>query len=237
MLKFGETKLPVIGGEVTDEPSPAIKKYRSQRLPLPSWIYDPFEVIFAIRGIGWKFGNGVYIPRETRSLERRLFLRSTFVMFIKDFLILDFLESCIKLLPGVGSTEGGSIFYPELPTVQRYTISTVIHICTGSCLIVGFHMIYHLFTIISVGLLGHSPLSWPPLMDHPFSSDSLNNFWSKRWHQVVRRAFIVFGGNPGYYITGKSQIGMYEKAFAITIHNTEQVIQGVRHLYGVWSVS
>jgi len=135
-------------------------------------------------------------------LERGAFLKSTFLMFIKNLMILDLLDSLVKLVPGVGSPEGGTIFLPQLPLFQRYAFSTIIHLCTGIGLIAGFYVFYHLCTLMSVGVLRQSPLSWPPVMDNPWAADSLNDFWAKRWHQLLRRMFIVFGGHPASYIAG-----------------------------------
>ena len=107
----------------------------------------------------------------------------------------------MKLIPGVGDPHGGSIFLP-LPPVQRYAVSTTIHIMTGTMLLAGFEAVYALTTLIGVGLINQSPLLWPPFLDHPFSSDSLTIFWAKRWHQFLRRLFVIFGGYPGYWLGG-----------------------------------
>ena len=200
-LKVGETKLPPIGGEEdTNPPSSPTTKHRASNPPfLSPAVSDAFELLFAFRGIGWDFGQGVHIPHEHRPLERGAFLKATWWIFLKYFLIFDFLHSCMMLIPGVGSPFGGSIFFP-LPTVQRYAVSTTIHLMTGTMLLSGFETVYALMTLIGVGLFHQSPLLWPPPLDHPFSSDSLTAFWAKRWHQLLRRLFVIFGGYPGYWI-------------------------------------
>ncbi|EGN98307.1 hypothetical protein SERLA73DRAFT_183248 [Serpula lacrymans var. lacrymans S7.3] len=167
-----------------------------------SCFYDTSELILSMRGLGWKYGVGVHVPKEHKSLERALFLKSTVLSFLQNFLILDFLESMIKLVPGVGTPEGRSIFFHDLPITQRFLLSTAIHVATGSCLLYGFQMIYDLITIIAVGLLQSPPSAWPPIMDHPWSSDSLHIFWAKRWHQVLRQTFIICGGYPGELLGG-----------------------------------
>ena len=200
-LKVGETKLPPIGGEEDTHPpsSPTTKHRASNPSSLPPAVNDAFELLLAFRGFGWDFGQGVHVPQEHRPLERGAFLRATWWIFLKYFLILDFLESCLKLIPGVGSPFGGSIFFP-LPPLQRYAVSTTIHIITGTTLLSGFETAYALTTLIGVGLFHQSPLLWPPFLDHPFSSDSLTIFWAKRWHQFLRRLFVIFGGYPGYWL-------------------------------------
>lgn len=160
---------------------------------------DAFELLCTFRGYGWDFGQGVYVPQEYRPLERGPFLKATLKIFLKYFILLDLLDSCLKLIPGVGSPLGGSMFFP-LPPIQRYAISTTIHIMTGTVVLSGFETAYAFSTLIGVGLLNQSPLLWPPFFDLPFSSDSLAIFWAKRWHQLLRRTFFVFGGYPGEWL-------------------------------------
>jgi len=206
-MKIGETKLLPLGGEALASDSSEKQSHRRNQLPIPSCVYDPLEIVFTLRGIGWDFGRDVYIPQETRSLERGAFLRSTSLSFLGYYFLLDGLESVMKLIPGVGSPEGGSIFFPQLPFFQRYVVSTVIHICTGTSLLSGFQMVYNLCTLVSVGVLGQSPLSWPPIFNNPWAADSLNVFWAQRWHQLLRRMFVVYGGYPGSWILGP-KLGM-----------------------------
>ncbi|KAG2066440.1 hypothetical protein BDR04DRAFT_1106624 [Suillus decipiens] len=174
--------------------------------PTLAWLYDALEVILSNRGLGWKFGIGIHVPREERSLERNSFLFATLISFVGNYMIFDLLESLIKLVPDVGSPHGGTIFKAELPFFYRYTLSTAIHVATGSCILAGFTLFYDLITIFAVLLLGSSPSAWPPVLDHPWQSDSLHIFWSKRWHQILREIFFVFGGFFGKIIAGK--IGM-----------------------------
>ncbi|KIK26716.1 hypothetical protein PISMIDRAFT_244989 [Pisolithus microcarpus 441] len=176
---------------------PSVGKRRSL-----AWLYDALELVGTQRGIGWKFGIGVHIPKEHRSLERSAFLRQTLASALRNFVVLDACESFIKLVPGVNSPGGGTIFRPELPILPRYILSTAVHIASGCMFIVGFELLYDLFTLVGVGLLYHDPSSWPPLMDHPWKSDSLHEFWARRWHQVLRETFLVCGGSVGGAVAG-----------------------------------
>lgn len=168
-----------------------------------AWLYDALEVILSNRGLGWKFGIGIHVPREERSLERNSFLFATFISFVGNYMIFDLLESLIKLVPDVGTPHGGTIFKAELPFFYRYALSTAIHVATGSCILVGFELFYDFIAIFAVLLLESSPSAWPPVLDHPWQSDSLHIFWSKRWHQLLREIFFVFGGFFGKVIAGK----------------------------------
>lgn len=169
---------------------------------LPLWLQDALELMFSLRGLGWDFGKGVYTPPTTRPQERKPFLRATLASFLAAFLLLDIIDSAIKLVPGVGDPFGGSIFFADLPILKRYLVSTTIHVLTGAGLVVGFSMVYDLITLFAVAVLGHAPSAWPPVMDNPWASQSLHEFWAKRWHQLFRQTFLVFGGIPGRKIGG-----------------------------------
>jgi hypothetical protein len=184
---------------------------------------DAVEVLYSVRGIGWDFGKGMYVPPETRPLDRAGFLRATFVGCLMGFLTLDFLESCFKIIPQFSTPMGNSIFFVTAPPsflvynetfltpfikehyhlstlITRYTVSTLITFFTGVAIIAGFHMCYCLLTLFGVGVLGHNPESWPPIFDYPWRTTSLADFWGKRWHQTLRQTFFTFVGYPLQFI-------------------------------------
>ncbi|KIJ64536.1 hypothetical protein HYDPIDRAFT_132494 [Hydnomerulius pinastri MD-312] len=222
MLKIGEVKPGVLctpkgssgsahtanGNASSHESGSATSPYTEppQHSFLPPWLYDTLEVLLTTRGLGWQFGVGVHVPKARRPLERSAFLRATVLSIIKNYLIFDALESFIKLIPEVGSLQGGTIFKPSLPIPQRYILSTAIHLATGSCLLAGFEMIYDLITLFALSVLSSTPAMWPPIMDNPWTSDSLHIFWARRWHQVLRETFFIYGGFPGKIVAGR--IGM-----------------------------
>jgi len=201
MLKVGESRPGVIKGKesINAHARPASPPGHPFIAP---WLYDAVELIHTMRGLKWKFGQGMHIPKETKPQDRVPFLRATFVSFVQNFLLLDLLDSTIKLFPGVGSPVGGSMFYANLQPIWRYTVSTFIHIMTGTSILVGFGMVYDLVTLLAVLSLNSSPTSWPPVLDHPWTADSMHVFWSKRWHQLLRQTFVVLGGYPGKWIAG-----------------------------------
>lgn len=84
---------------------------------------------------------------------------------------------------------------------------------TGSALLAGFGMVYDLVTLVAVGLVHSPPTAWPPIMDDPWSADSMHAFWARHWHQLLRQTFLVLGGYPGKILTGGSDIGMVFGAF------------------------
>jgi hypothetical protein len=168
-----------------------------------SWtgVVDAVELAHTTRGLSFHFGRDTPIPVHRRPLHRPTFLKATFRSFLIHFLELDILESTLKLFPGVGSPSGGSIFYPTLAFPLRLLVSTTIHILTGSALVAGFNMVYDLITFFAVGLLNSSPQNWPPVMDDPWHADSMHRFWSKDWHQLLRRTFLIYGGYPARYLS------------------------------------
>lgn len=175
------------------------------RNPLVRDLSDLADVFFSIRGIGWDFGTDypLHIPREWRQTEPvGVFLRQTTVEFCINFLIFDLLEVTFKLIPGVGTPEGGTIFLPQLPPLQRYTLSTFISLMTGLVVVFSFQMWYSYFTLIGVSLLGHSPLSYPPIFNSPWKAQSVSSFWGARWHQLVRQSFFIYGGYPLQWLCG-----------------------------------
>lgn len=169
---------------------------------LPAWLYDGCELLSASRGIGWKFGAGIHIPKECRPMERSAFLRETLLDVFQHWLIIDACDTFIKLLPGVGSPGGGTIFRPEFPVPGRYILSSLIFFATGACIASCFHVCYGIVTLIAVGMFSSEPSSWPPVMDNPWKSDSLHIFWAKRWHQLLRETFFIYGGFIGDALAG-----------------------------------
>ena len=221
MLKAGETKPGVLSkspsvchccnGNFDGCASVDCKEVSSYTAPprntsLPPWLYDAFEVTLTIRGQGWQFGADLYVSRDPRPSRRSAFLWATVISTLKHFLVFDTLESLIKLVPEVGSPHGGTIFKQNLPILQRYILSTAIHLAMGTCLIAGFEMVHGCITLLGLIAFSSSPEMWPPLMDNPWISDSLHVFWAKRWHQVLRQTFFVYGGFLGKWLAG--EIGM-----------------------------
>ena len=142
----------------------------------------------------------MYIPHETRPTEDRdAFLRSCIRTFLLSFFALDFIESCMKLT--LSDPAGSSIFLPTLSPLPRYALSTFLHTCTGLAFIAGFNMVYYLLAFLFIRFLNHSPTSWPPIFDSPWYSESLHDYWSKRWHQLLRQTFLTSGGYPAEYLT------------------------------------
>ncbi|KAH8109797.1 hypothetical protein DFH11DRAFT_1810858 [Phellopilus nigrolimitatus] len=193
---------------------------------LPRGVLDALELLFAFRGVGWDFGADVHIPPERKPLARRPFVAATLNSFAYNFAALDLLEASIKLVPGVGSPRGGSIFLPALPPLQRYALSTAVHVASGCALLAGFQMVYDLAALAGVALLGHAPASWPPVLDAPFRAASLHEFWGERWHQLLRHTFVVFGGAPGAALAGAPGMALGAFLASGVYHELSSVAMG-----------
>ncbi|KAI0670537.1 hypothetical protein C8Q78DRAFT_1191645 [Trametes maxima] len=168
-------------------------------------ISDALEVGMTARGIGWQFAQGVHVPRARRPKERNAYLMCTSTSILKTFLLADLFDSLLETLPGI-TVSSGTIFFPSLPPVTRYTVSTVLHTITGVFIIRGLQMLYDIASLIGVGVFRRDPSLWPPVHDEPWRMTSLHEFWAKRWHQLLRDTFLVLGGYPAQYIAGN--IGM-----------------------------
>ena len=191
MLKVGESLPGVFKGktkvdtlsETTQNGFHSVEEPGQHIEYLPCWLSDALELLTSTRIHYFKFGQNTYVPRITRPLDsRRTFLIATFKSFITSYCTLDFLESIIKLFPGgIGTPLGGSMFYSQLPApFPRYFVSTLVHIMTGFALLSGFEMVYDLCTLFAVGVIGTSPMVWPPLIEQPWLAESMHELWARR---------------------------------------------------------
>jgi len=211
MLKVGESRPGVFKGktkvdtlsETTQNGFHSVEEPGQHIEYLPCWLSDALELLTSTRVHYFKFGQNTYVPRITRPLDsRRTFLIATFKSFITSYCTLDFLESIIKLFPGgIGTPLGGSMFYSQLPApFPRYFVSTLVHIMTGFALLSGFEMVYDLCTLFAVGVIGTSPMVWPPLIEQPWLAESMHELWARRWHQCFRQTFLVYGAYAGRWL-------------------------------------
>lgn len=125
--------------------TPAEKTHEahSRRNPIVSGLSDGAELLATMRGIGWHFGTGtdVYVSQEWRDTSsRRSFALQTLGSWVWYFVAFDVLTCCIQLVPGVGSTDGGSISVfggePE-SSVRKYAIAMTIEFATGLAFVLG----------------------------------------------------------------------------------------------------
>lgn len=173
----------------------------------PSTIIDASDLALNLRGHGWDWSRGVYIPRPTRPASRMTFVLYTFVSVVMHALICGALHRVVLSFAPVGSIPGGSsIFDESLPFLVRYFRSSIITICTAFAIHAVMQMNYSLCTILGVLLFGQDPAQWPPVFDAPWRATSLSDFWGRRWHQLFRRTFLLLGGYPLSLVIGRAGI-------------------------------
>jgi len=177
-------------------------------------------------------GAGLVVPKITKPLERKAWFRATFKSFVVNFFLFDLCESLAKLAPSAASPAGASIFISHLPPVQRYIVSTAIHVITGLTFIVGFGTVHDLCALVDVFVLGHSPEDWPPLFDAPWCATSVSEFWSRRWHQTMRPALLDLGGYPLQWLL--SPFGKTARRFGLVIGSF--LASGILHDFGMWNM-
>ncbi|KAI0831140.1 hypothetical protein BC628DRAFT_1352498 [Trametes gibbosa] len=200
MLKVGEEQpggVPLRAGDKI--PPKGLRRF------LPAWLYDALEVSVTTRGLGWQFAQGTHVPRARRPSGRNAYMAHTASMVLRNYFFVDFCDSVVSLLPGI-TMDGGTIFLPSLPPITRYLLSTAIQFAVGIFIISCIEMYYDLASLVGVGCFRQSPTLWPPVHDEPWRMSSLHEFWSKRWHQLLRSTFLVLGGYPGRWVAG--DIGM-----------------------------
>lgn len=169
----------------------------------PISLLDGVELLCSLRGIEYEPHNSklnVYIPRETKPLERRAFILSTFRNCVLRLLLMDFVESCWKFYPPFQQETGGSVFVTSAPWFIQLPISGILLLATtivfGCILLVG----YDILTLAGVVVLRQSPTLWPPILNRPFHKQSVGSFWSIGWHSLTRRSFLHIGGYPARWL-------------------------------------
>ncbi len=168
---------------------------------LPHALYDALEIGLAMRGVGWDFGQSLYVPPGQWPSERNAFIKAKLWNFARNELYVDIWETIEKLTPGVSST-GGTIFLPHLPPLQRYAYSTFLQLGHGLLIVAGMSNVYDIFSLIGVLCCGSKPEDWPSMVGDLWAVRSLHEFWSQGWHQALRYTFLTYGGFPGRQLAG-----------------------------------
>lgn len=175
--------------------------------PFLKSVFEANILMSSVRGIGLGYGRSIPLPAETRPLQRGPFLRATFSKFIRSYILFDVIEFTLKFTPPLRTYKGGSIYVEGLPIFHRIILAFFIHVATGCFIVEILQAFYYFATLISIGIFHSSPLLWPPIFDHPWKAESLQEFWGRRWHQLLRRTFLVIGGFPCGWLGNKIGLG------------------------------
>ena len=185
---------------------------------------DALDLALTLRGHGWDWSRGLYIPRETRPTNRRGFAFHVFLSFVIHAFVSGVLHKAIRSFSPMGiGAAGGSIFDETLPFHARYLRASIISGFASIGTYAFIQLCYDACTIIGVLVFGQEPGQWPPAFDAPWRATSISEFWGRRWHQFYRRMFLVQGGYPLSFL---GRVGFVVGAFlsSAVMHHVAMVI-------------
>ncbi|KAG2145163.1 hypothetical protein DEU56DRAFT_883619 [Suillus clintonianus] len=191
---------------VQTKPFIRVAQRSSTDVPKPNSVLDPLDLACSLRGYGWDWSQGLYVPPETHPTSSRLaFATSTLVSGLKHSFLCGAIHSAIQSFSPhtFGSVDGGTIFDESLPLHLRYLRSSIIATLCAFGVYSVLRAGYELTAVLGVLLFRQHPDQYPPSFDSPWSATSLREFWSRRWHQWFRRSFIFLGGRPLSLLFGR----------------------------------
>jgi Membrane bound O-acyl transferase family len=206
------------------------KSSTGKRMCSTTFIKDMCDLSFNLRGIGWTWSRGYTPPPHTRPTSSTpRFLLHTLSSLIIHIILGDFFNFGIQLTdwPNFTNPQGAPLFNPRLAPIPRYLLSTFNSAAVTVILYCGIQILYDTITLITILFFNYSPTDWPPIFNEPWKATSVEDFWSNRWHQALRRSFITLGSKPLTYIVGK-QCGL--GAFG------GFVISGLLHTLAMWKM-
>ena len=211
-----------------------LKRHLRPASSTPSLVMDALDLATNIRGIGWSWSKGAYVPPETRPTSSRsafcsYVLLSTLVHgFICGILhiALQAFSPEVSTVPG-----GGTIFDASLPPLIRYVRSSIIAVAAAFGIYSILQFSYSVCTLIGVAVFRQDPAQWPPVIQAPWLATSVRDFWSRRWHQLFRRSFIVLGGWPlsilfghlGYIFGSFLASGIFHHAIVLMFNGSTEI--------------
>ncbi|KAI0295314.1 hypothetical protein B0F90DRAFT_1638220 [Multifurca ochricompacta] len=193
-----------------------------RRLSISNVLLDALDLFCNQRGIGWSWSSNPF-PREcVPPPSITTVLAKTFFKVV----VFDTSQYLVQYnRPTIAKPGGDSLFDPSLDPLSRTIWAAFATICVG---LSGYAMIdsmYHIATLVGRIFLRQSASQWPPLFHRPWMSTSIHEFWSVRWHQLLRQLFIIFGARPGGTLLGRYSAFM--GAFTVS---------AVIHHIGLWSL-
>jgi len=155
----------------------------------PSTLMDALDLMTNLRGIGWDWSRGLYIPRETRPTHRIAFACYTFLSAVANVLLCSVFHQVVQTF--TQGTRTLSIFDDTLPFPLRYLRASIISVAAAFMAHVGTQMNYDLATLVGVLVFWQDPAQWPPAYEQPWCATSLCALWGQRWHQTLRHTLLV----------------------------------------------
>jgi hypothetical protein len=189
----------------------------SPRVSVPSAMWNAWDLLVNLRGIGWNWAQGSHIPKASSQVESRLvFFVLSLGRLILYTIAFDTTSKCVSWFgpDTIGSPNGGTIFDSSLPPFTRYLRSSVITTLSGVTSYLTVEAVYQLHAVEFMVLFRQYPSQWPPLFDAPWFSTSLSSFWGRKWHQIFRESFVAVGSKPLEVFFGRA--GVVMGAFAVS---------------------
>ena len=191
-------------------------------LTIPNVLLDAFDLMFNMRGIGWSWSYKPFPKPTTWSTS----IPSILAELLLKFVAFDTSHYLIqRIRPSVSDPAGGTIFDPTLSIIPGFAWAAFCAVCGAMMVYTIIDVFYLTSTLIGRILLRQPAWLWPPLFEHPWTSTSLADFWSLRWHQIFRYGFVELGSRPGGATLGRP--GALFGAFALS---------GLLHDFGTWGL-
>ncbi|EGF98351.1 uncharacterized protein MELLADRAFT_113624 [Melampsora larici-populina 98AG31] len=185
---------------------------------------------FSIRGLqyGWGPKKKLEAPKFKEILIRTILLNSLQVIVLGFLIISKNSKKTINLFNLIG--------FP----VNWFTngISELVYtFCFGTWFATSLDVAWSMFTLLclSIHQLHSTGLFCTPLFGRPLESDSLEIFWGKAWHQLLRRPALVCAGIPASQLVRK--IGFGKQVQRIVGLFASFFLVGVLHEFAIHSVA
>ncbi|KIY64378.1 hypothetical protein CYLTODRAFT_102818 [Cylindrobasidium torrendii FP15055 ss-10] len=142
-----------------------------------------------VRGIGWNYSFS-YIPRLPRVSNTRFIIKGLLKCLVY-FLAMDAAQIYITTHPEIFSSS------VEVPLPDRpLHIRTIVVGMSALIMSVGLSMDYVLLAVVvqSMAWLSEwptTPADWPDNFGSILDAYTIRNFWSKTWHQMFTRSFVL----------------------------------------------
>jgi hypothetical protein len=194
-------------------------------LSIPTILLDSLDLMCNLRGIGWSWSPfSKTSPRRSRQPPTIPTILFKLLLKLLTFDVAHYLVQHTR--PTVNVPAGDTLFDPALSTLPRCAWAAFYTLCGGTVIYTTVDALYHIATLVGRVLLRQPAWRWPPLSDRPWTSTSIADFWSFRWHQFFRHLFVEFGALvPGAALFGRP--GALVGAF---------VVSGVMHDVGMWGL-
>ncbi|TFY65563.1 hypothetical protein EVG20_g5527 [Dentipellis fragilis] len=176
---------------------------------------DALALLFNQRGNGWSWSQTRDSFKTPRNPDPPPSVFSLISTLATRFFIFDIAHYLIQFMyPQLDTAKGDTIYDASLPLHFQALKILFINICAGIVVWSAVDVLYLATAIPSCLFLGYSTSAWPPISNRPWLSESLADFWGRRWHQSFRQIFLAIGYRPFYRYLGNA--GGVFGAFAVS---------------------